>query len=261
MAMECGRRLKWTIDASTYKPSEKSETKERLKRDPIQKGILFESLLQFLACGSDDLPGNNVGDWDARYDVIEDILQNLKQNPKPFPNDYAKILDFSKRATDNIVGYTFETATIECVLEWVGDFIDHRLINEIKSGVWVAEKKAHGIIKTSLGEAKVNGRIDLFCYTDDGDGYIFEIKATDRESDSHFRQMEMYRQMTLQNDNFEVSNLNINLIRGGTIIKGNLNFALDQLTYTESEIKQGNPAPFVCSDCRVVSCNAREYSH
>jgi hypothetical protein len=255
-AMQCGKRLSWTLDETTYTSTPQIEDREYLNTDPIQKGLLYESFIQFLACGSDEYPGVNDDDWEERFSFTEQVLIRLRTENSPLLEEEGVILAMSDRAIQRLQNYTFESAAIKDIEQWIGEFIDNPLIQNLKQGKWEAERTITGIVSTSLGNVNLNGRIDLFCTATDGSLHLFEIKATKNPSSSHERQLEMYRQMLDVEENITKI-----LIRGATVIISNKYVnGFDSITYSQEQITGGSPAPIVCQDCRV-SCQQRILSH
>jgi len=255
-AMHCGKRLSWTLDETTYTSTRYVDEREFLKTDPLQKGLLFESIIQFLACGSDDYSGSTDDDWEERFTIIEQILNNLKIKNSPFMSSHGNLLDMSERAKQRLNNYIFESAAIKDIMRWVTEFIDNPLIQNLKQGNWEAERTISGVVSTTIGNVLLNGRIDLFCTSLDGSMYIFEIKATEEPRVSQERQLEMYRQMLgVEKDPTKI------LIRGAAvIISDKYPDGFDSITYSQEQRTVGSPAPIVCQDCRVP-CQQRILSH
>ena len=252
LAMQCGKRLSWTLDETTYTSTPYIEDRELLNTDPIQKGLLYESFIQFLACGSGDYPGVDNADWEERFSIIEQVLIRLRTENSPLLESEGATLAMSYRAIQRLQNYTFESAAIKDIEQWVAEFIDNPLIQDLKQGNWEAERTITGIVSTSLGNAKLNGRIDLFCTATDDSLHLFEIKATKIPSSSHEKQLEMYRQMLDVQEN-----LTKVLIRGASvIISDKYRDGFNSVEYSQEQINTGSPAPIVCQDCRV-SCQQR----
>jgi len=257
LALQCGRRLSWTVNKETYTSTDYSEEREFLKNDPIQKGLLFESLIQFLARGSDDYLGTTDADWEKRYTIITNVLSSLKTAQASLQKSDGERLNMSVKSIERLDNYLFESAAIKDIEQWIANFIDDPLISGLKQGTWMSERSISGIVSTTLGDVQLSGKIDLFCTNLDGSKYLFEIKASNNPSPSHERQLEMYRQML--EDTMDLKKI---LIRGRTILSSKKYLAdgFDSITYSAEQIQRGSPAPVVCQDCRVP-CEERILNH
>ena len=259
IAMECPKRLLWSLeqDATEHKLSFDSELGYK-KNDPIHQGLLFESLVQFLACGNKEMPNSGEEAWEERYEIISAICDNIMLGKEPFSENFAKTLGMSKRISQRLCGYWFEISSIDNILGWVADFFEDEHISELMGESWESEIKAVGDVITPLGECHLNGRIDLLCTTKSGQKFLFEIKARDKFNQTDERQLEMYHQMLGKDPETTLI-----LLRGGDFIISTkyLENGLCKYEYEPEAIEHGTPKPIVCSQCKVPNCHRKQLLH
>ena len=259
LAMECPKRLLWSLQQNdTGKPIPFSSESESNINGPILQGLLFESLIQFLACGTEDMPNSGEDAWEERFCVIEIICNELMLGNEPFLETFAQTLGMNTKTSQQLCGWWFENSSIDNILGWVIDFFEEPTILKLMDEAWDAEIPQTGNVNTPLGQCSLNGRIDLRCKTKMGLIYIFEIKARNKFKLTDERQLEMYHQM-LDKDPL----ITLILLRGGDFITSikYLEHGFDGEEYEPEDIERGTPKQIVCSRCRVPNCHERMLGH
>lgn len=213
------------------------------------EGFLYEGLLQYIAVGCGEKDKTTSDTWDLRTGEVINFLYELEDGNSIKAEDLQK-MSFETAKIPLLENEFFEDWASECI-EWVNDFNDSRVIQNLKTGNWRKEMNVSGKIFSPLGEIKTRGRIDLVCSIE-AKSYVFEIKARKTEREADRIQLEIYSQIfdgDVHKKFLILGNSIREIISPSTLDFNGIN--------TDSNINDTNPNYFNCVNCNFHDCQDR----